>query len=267
MSMSVSGLSSSVPFSTTLRTGGFSWHDPLTRTLVQATRGAAASVEIEALPCVAELLWRPAACTEDDWSRLGSQRALNENRHEQTQYTHLTCHNALLETEASIALVTRVARAASASCGFASELVDVPPVEKSYARLVRRRSFLRLDVKYITIPVFAKKNRAVKDVRWPVFLPHEFFGALVDLGLTCLLEPQQGDADKFWQNARREPWAANHPIYQLPENRWRDVIPLRLHGDEGQGTKKKSSDADCLAISIGPRTILAFPLSNMRGSG
>lgn len=211
------------------RNRSFDWADPLTQVLVNNAGRAWASV-----------VQRSSRTLE---SLLGTRLSFHGGLTACGTGCSLVCmvvnHTVCLNKAVPVSFTMKVAQAAKASCGFAAPLVDIPGNERAYARLVRRSAFLHLDFTYIQVPIRRHKGGFVERVAWPVFLPHEFFGALVDAGLARLLQSQPHDALVFWQNAKHEPWARDHPVYQLPESQWQDIIPIRLHGDEGTGAKKR----------------------------
>ena len=86
-----------------------------------------------------------------------------------------------------------------------------------------------LDVTYINIS---------PDREYPVILPSSYVKALAanqklnnltgGQPLSCLTT--------FWQKMR--PLRPNHPVYELPEDAWKHIIPVYLIADEGRGFKK-----------------------------
>jgi len=139
---------------------------------------------------------------------------------------------------ASRAYVSSVAKAAEDVCGFSPGFLATGR-ERDFVRHMRSGVAIRLDSFWVSVPV-RTRQRTIKQVLWPVFLPHETFGTLVDVGALSRFVPPGGEAiSEFWNAASGEPWWPSHPVAQMPVDRRRFTVPLLLHADEGTSAKKK----------------------------
>jgi hypothetical protein len=141
----------------------------------------------------------------------------------------------------------RLAAAASASAGRSlsaiSSIAAGGKFQGKALRDLRRKcqaaSLLDLRPTYVSLPVRKRKTRQAEIVQYPALAPHEYWAALHKVGL--LESVLVGDGmrpDVFWQGVQSEEWFQRHPDLKVHE-RLPFTIPIRVHGDEGTGQKKK----------------------------
>ena len=108
-------------------------------------------------------------------------------------------------------------------------------VDRDLARMMRRASPFGLQPVEVLIPIRRRAHQGYIMKPWPVLLPHEFLAALHKSGhMDALLGPP-GSIPMFWEGVAQEEWCRRHPVHNEPLE---TAIPVRLHGDEGQGNKK-----------------------------
>jgi hypothetical protein len=108
--------------------------------------------------------------------------------------------------------------------------------ERDLHRQVRAVSKLRPVWWHVQVPVKVKRG-AVKTLWWPICLPHVMFRALYEANMLHKLTPPGMTCAEFWNHCATEPWFTAHPaVARAPLG---STVPIRLHGDEGQGHRKK----------------------------
>lgn len=93
----------------------------------------------------------------------------------------------------------------------------------------------------------AKKKKPVPKIiyqAWPVINPAQLFRRLVqaDRRLLC---SDDFSWQAFWEKARTEDWALNHPVLNLPSKEQGMAMACSFHGDEGQTKRQKN----CMVLS------------------
>lgn len=93
----------------------------------------------------------------------------------------------------------------------------------------------------------AKKKKPVLKIiyqAWPVINPAQLFRRLVqaDRRLLC---SDDFSWQAFWEKARTEDWALNHPVLNLPSKEQGMAMACSFHGDEGQTKRQKN----CMVLS------------------
>ena len=76
------------------------------------------------------------------------------------------------------------------------------------------------------------------DCKHPVIFPSSYVKSLADHGKLCNLIGGQplSRVTIFWEKLR--PLRPQHPVYRLPKESWKHIIPVYLLADEGRGFKK-----------------------------
>lgn len=114
---------------------------------------------------------------------------------------------------------------------------------RDLVRQCQRASCLNIKPAFVKVPIKERRCRDIREVNFPVIAPHELFAALHRVGkLQEVLVGTGGvPPERFWQEASTELWAAEHPAFPRVPRQAAFTIPIRIHGDEGTGHKKKES--------------------------
>lgn len=133
-------------------------------------------------------------------------------------------------------------------------------VERDFQRLLAlsQSGILQLKPTLIPVPVRQPRGHGVTTVMWPVFAPHQTFAALFDQKCEHFLLGKRPDQTlvEFWKGAAGDPVFADHPSRAQPELLSK-TIPIRCHGDEGQGQKK----SPLMILSWGSAVVHGDPLA------
>ena len=127
--------------------------------------------------------------------------------------------------------------------------MSVPILEKAPhgASAKRRKSFMRFGSRralragrQVKIQKKDSAARKVSWAQWPVLNPASLFKCFIEAEAFSLLQGAQWDWSDFWERASHEEWGRDHPVLQLSVEERRCAMACSLHGDEGQGKRKRN---------------------------